>query len=96
MTIASSKIHGLGLVATENIEEGVDLGLSHVIDSHYKDGLIRTPLGGFINHSNQPNAKIEVNTNTYRLVTIAPIKKGQELTVNYTGFYSDEVIDSYI
>ena len=52
LTIKQSKINGLGLFAKENIEQGTNLGTSHV---KLGEQIIRTPLGGFINHSNDPN-----------------------------------------
>ena len=64
-------------------EKMYDLGISHI-----KIGreLYRTPLGGFINHSDKPNCqKIEVDNKWY-LQTLRDIKKGEELTLKYT-FY---------
>ena len=52
LTIKQSKINGLGLFATENIDQGTNLGMSHV---KLGEQIIRTPLGGFINHSDTPN-----------------------------------------
>ena len=51
--IGKSKIHGQGLVASEDIPMGTDLGISHYRKG---DDVIRTPLGGFINHSEDPSA----------------------------------------
>ena len=50
VTIKESKIEGLGLFATEDIEQGHDFGISHITNIGFQDGHIRTPLGGFINH----------------------------------------------
>ena len=52
LTIQTSKVNGLGLFAKENIVQGTNLGMSHL---KIKDVIFRTPLGGFINHSNDPN-----------------------------------------
>ena len=89
--IGESKIHGQGLIAKENISEGTDLGVSH-----YKknDHLIRTPLGGFINHSENPNCFINENIHYHdgqqrELYTTRPIEKGEEITVFYTKGYDD-------
>ena len=59
LTIERSSIHGLGVFAIKDIPKDIILGISHVRDKnnpscHHK-GYIRTPLGGFINHSPQPN-----------------------------------------
>ena len=94
LTIKTSKVIGLGLFADEDINVATNLGISHIkID----DTIIRTPLGGFINHANDPNcAKVELRANGYQnetfkkkwnLVTLRDIKKGEELTLRYT-FYN--------
>ena len=94
LTIKTSKVNGLGLFATEEINVATNLGVTHIkID----DTIIRTPLGGFINHANEPNcAKVELLANghegetfkkKWNLVTLKDIKKGEELTLRYT-FYN--------
>jgi len=91
LTIKTSKVDGLGLFAKEGIGQGTHLGMSHV---EIEDKIIRTPLGGFINHSNDANCvKVELRmTNEkfdykkWNLVTLQDIKEGEELTVKYT-FY---------
>ena len=84
LTIKSSKIDGLGLFATENIKESTSLGISHVSDRWFSGGYIRTPLGGFFNHSNDPNCKIVENGRYLLLVTIKNIMPGEEITSIYT------------
>ena len=91
LTIKASKVDGLGLFALENIVLGTNMGMSHV---EIENKIIRTPLGGFINHSGDPNcAKVELpmsnekfNYKKWNLVTIRDIKDGEELTTRYT-FY---------
>ena len=91
LTIKQSGINGLGLFALENIVLGTNMGMSHL---EIKDKIIRTPLGGFINHSGDANCgKVELRmTNDkldykkWNLITIRDIKEGEELTVRYT-FY---------
>jgi hypothetical protein len=94
VTIKQSGINGLGLFAEQQIMQGTNLGISHIkID----DTILRTPLGGFINHSNTPNcAKVELRANGYQgetfkkkwnLVTLQDIKKGEELTLRYTFYH---------
>jgi len=92
LTIKSSGIHDLGLFAKEDISRGTNLGMTHL---KIGDTVFRTPLGGFINHSNTPNCtKAEVRTTAetllidkkWKLVTTQDIKKGAELTLKYT-FY---------
>ena len=92
VTIKQSGIDGLGLFALENIVLGTNMGMSHL---EIEDKIIRTPLGGFINHSGEANCvKVELrmtnekfNYKKWNLVTIRDIKEGEELTVRYT-FYN--------
>ena len=92
VTIKASGIHDLGLFADQDIKQGTNLGMTHL---KIGDTIFRTPLGGFINHSNTPNCtKAEVRTTAetllidkkWKLVTTQDIKKGAELTLKYT-FY---------
>ena len=91
-----SDIEGVGVFAKKDIKKGHNFGMSHL-----KIGgrLIRTPLGGFINHSEVPNCyktklfytdednpKIKMNYSVWNLIAIDDIKEGEELTVTYT-FY---------
>jgi len=92
VTIKSSGIHDLGLFADQNIKQATNLGITHI---KVEDKIIRTPLGGFINHANTPNcAKVELHANgtepftkKWNLVTLRDIEKGEELTLRYT-FYN--------
>ena len=96
LTIKESGINGLGLFAKEDIGQGTNLGMSHVAIG---SGIIRTPMGGFINHSDDANTvKVELKINgnddpllkiatkKWNLVTLRDIKEGEEVTVRYT-FY---------
>ena len=96
VTIKQSGINGLGLFADQKIMQGTNLGMSHL---KIGDTIFRTPLGGFINHSNTPNCdKAELRmTNEdlqghqysykkWNLITDQDIKKEEELTLKYT-FY---------
>ena len=88
LRIEKSKIQGFGLFTLFFLKEGTNLGTSHI---KIKDELIRTPLGGFVNHSDDPNCiKTKLHTDNYikyNLVTIKDITGGEELTVKYT-FYN--------
>jgi len=96
LTIKQSGINGLGLFAKQGIAQGTNLGMSHVLVG---SGIIRTPMGGFINHSNDANTvKVELKINgeddpllkiainKWNLITLKDIKEGEELTLTYT-FY---------
>ena len=89
LTIKTSKVNGLGLFASEGIAQGTNLGTSHI---KIGEKIIRTPLGGFINHANEANCvKVELRdedyTKKWSLVTLKNIKKEEELTLHYT-FYN--------
>ena len=81
-------IHGLGLHASLDWKPGVYLGESHVWSVEDHDW-VRTPLGGFINHSSNPNCFILTQENKRQLYTVKPIKEGEEITVFYTHGYED-------
>lgn len=97
LTIKNSEIEGLGLFATKDIPAGTDLGVSHIVGIMSQP--IRTPLGGFYNHSEEPNAykykskalvySVGSWVNVYALVTIRDIKAGEEITVTYTLYKID-------
>ena len=69
LTIQPSRIHGLGLFATEDIPEGTNLGIAHVLIPHaektFAQSYCRTPLGGFYNHSDSPNCEIKSRINYF-------------------------------
>ena len=83
LTIKESGIEGLGLFTNEKINSQIDLGVSHIYHIDFKDNYIRTPLGGFINHSENPNCEVRVNASGLNLFTIKPISPGEELTLKY-------------
>ena len=55
LTIKKSPIAGLGLFAIEPIDQGTYIGMTHIAYVKAEDGVVRTPLGGFGNHSDTPN-----------------------------------------
>ena len=84
LEINKSKIDGVGLFATRFIEIDTELGIGHVKDDRFENGYIRTPLGGFINHSSEPNCRIEEREDFLILVSDSDIRPGEELTIYYT------------
>ena len=54
LTIGKSNIEGFGIFATKDIPKNTKLGLSHI---RVDDLMVRTPLGGFYNHSDTPNCE---------------------------------------
>ena len=93
LIIQKSSIQGQGLFTTKFIDKDVKLGVSHMI---VNGEIIRTPLGGFVNHSDKPNCikvrgvlgleEVE-HYNKYFLYTLRDIKAWEELTCKYT-FYN--------
>ena len=87
LTIKTSKVNGLGLFATKGIAQGTNLGTSHI---KINGDIVRTPLGGFVNHANESNCvKVELKEYKYKrwsIVTPRNINPGEELTLQYT-FY---------
>jgi len=67
LTIKKSPIEGLGLYATTDIKTNSFIGLTHIQDDKFENGYIRTPLGGFYNHSNEPNVRRVVSDTLPRL-----------------------------
>ena len=97
LTIKESKVDGLGLFAVKGIAQGTNLGMTHV---KFNGTIWRTPLGGFINHSDDANVvkaellmtnhdkpNLKFDYKKWNLITLRDIKKGEELTVKYT-FYN--------
>ena len=76
-TIKPSRIHGEGIFASTNIEQGGSIGPMRI-------GLNRTPLGYKTNHSSHPNAvSVAQGGGGGDLVALRPIQEGEEITINY-------------
>ena len=78
VTIEPSEIHGLGVVAIQDILPNTSLGITHYFTGFE---VIRTPLGGFGNHSDDPNCR------KWLLITNRYIHQGEEITWKY-DFYN--------
>ena len=92
LTIKASNVQGLGLFATKSFEPNTVLGIVHIANKNFPHGYIRTALGAFYNHSEDPNCKTLKGfwhqIPVVYLVTKKSIKNGDELTAKYT-LYSD-------
>lgn len=84
LTIAESPIEGLGLFATKLIEANTNLGITHIKDDRFVDGYIRTALGSFFNHSENPNCKVVHENDFIYLWTLKDIQINEEILVTYT------------
>jgi len=88
LIIKDSGIEGQGVFTTRDLSVGCDLGESHYI---IDEELIRTPLGGFINHSEEPNChrtqvRIKPGFDKWTVTVIKNITAGEELTLKYTMY----------
>ena len=84
LTIKTSSVEGLGLFTTEPVKKSTNLGISHVFDKFWENGYIRTPLGGFINHSSTPNCRTSKEGRYLYIYTITDIEEDIEFTLSYT------------
>tara|TARA_R110002012_G_scaffold109699_1_gene253762 strand:+ start:20163 stop:20483 length:321 start_codon:yes stop_codon:yes gene_type:complete len=87
LAIGPSDIHGAGIIAKEDIPAEIDMGITHVYDPEFQHDYIRTPLGGFINHSETPNCELvedDNNVSYKKIKTLHKIEAGKELTLKYS------------
>lgn len=89
--IKESEIHGVGVHVNREFPERWSFGVTrwYRTSSVGDSMVIRTPLGGFINHSDDPNCEMVDGINGdfgpfSALVSIREISPGEELTVSYT------------
>ena len=80
LTIKKSPIEGLGLYATKKIKKNCFIGLTHIRNKDFENGYIRTPLGGFYNHSNEPNVRRVVSDSLPKLKCGDPIDDSLDAT----------------
>ena len=95
MTIKKSTIDGLGLftnkeIKVKNPDDASSLGITHVFING-DEFIYRTPLGGFINHSDEPNCELirmdkSPSQGVNHLFPLRTIKKGEEITLKYTMY----------
>ena len=96
ITVGPSNIEGTGLLTTKQIKADVVLGIVHIANKNFPHGYIRTALGAFYNHSDNPNC---ITKNGYwhqipvkYLVTLRDIEAGEELTAKYTLYTVDDYV----
>lgn len=91
LIIGDSKIHGQGVFAIDSIPKDTSIGVTHVYIDHK---IIRTPLGGFVNHDVQSNCVLEEGfleqndeiINIYKCKNLKAtrlIHPGEEITLTY-------------
>ena len=101
LIIKDSGIEGQGVFTTRDLLMGCNLGESHyridtsdidfINEEENNSLLIRTPLGGFINHSEDPNChrtqiRIKPGFDKWNIIVTKNIKAGEELTLKYTMY----------
>ncbi len=87
LSIGPSSIHGAGIFAKDDIPAEIDMGITHVYDPEFQHDYIRTPLGGFINHSEQPNCELiedESDKTCKKVRTLRKVEEGEEITLMYS------------
>ena len=81
--ISDSLISGQGVFTKRPLKSGTNLGMSHLIIDEI---IYRTPLGGFLNHNEEPNCEKYLEDGKYYVRVIKPINANEELFLKYT-FY---------
>jgi len=82
ITISSSPIHGLGVVATKFIPVGALIGISHYFTEEF--GIVRSPIGGYINCDiEDPSAFVIREGNVLNLFAARDIMEDEEITIDY-------------
>tara|TARA_B100001094_G_scaffold297268_1_gene320168 strand:+ start:159 stop:467 length:309 start_codon:yes stop_codon:yes gene_type:complete len=91
LTVRESYIEGLGLFTEEDLPANTNFGISHIKDDRFENGYSRTPLGGFVNHSDVPNCEFYKDDDYIMLRTIRHINRGHELTAEYWLYETEEL-----
>lgn len=82
----------MGLFTTQPFPINHVFGICHVLDDRFENNYIRTPLGGFFNHSDNPNCEAYIDGQFIKLKTIKPLSNGEEITAFY-WLYDMETIE---
>jgi SET domain-containing protein len=86
-SVKKSNIQGRGVFASKNFKTGELVGMAVTDEEAVTDVVnfrdARTELGKYLNHQNKENATLKSENNTLNIYTKSPIKKGEEITVNY-------------
>tara|TARA_R110000796_G_scaffold45598_1_gene110216 strand:+ start:2837 stop:3175 length:339 start_codon:yes stop_codon:yes gene_type:complete len=79
---ARSSIHGDGAFATRAFSSGDSIGI--MVSSSTTTSMVRTKLGRFINHSDNPNASMQnVRDDVYEAQALRGIAAKEEITISY-------------
>jgi hypothetical protein len=86
-TVSESNIHGMGLIATKDISDDTDLGLSHIGIGFVNERLVAgeaMEIGQFQNHNRNPNCINRIVRDNLHMITTKDVKCGEELTIDFT------------
>lgn len=87
--LGKSDIDGHGIIADEYLPANTYIGITHIEGAdpkHFHNGLYRTPLGGYLNHSPNPNCILlpdAIGKLYWFLYTSEAVQIGDELCVDY-------------
>jgi hypothetical protein len=96
--IGKSKIHGNGTFCAKDVPKNTDLGLSIPINSETSISKIffRNTFGLLVNDSKIPNAKTVRMDDGWHFVSTKPIKKDEEILVDYDEYIDKVDLESFI
>jgi SET domain-containing protein len=80
--ISKSKIHGLGVIASQRIKKNeiIGPGIEYIF---FVIPNITSHLGKWVNHSYSPTARLVFLEPAYQVVANRDLNIGEEITVNY-------------
>lgn len=87
--IGKSRIHGMGVMAQQDLPEKTIVGCAIEKNSQpgesgeILDYRITNYLGKWINHSYEPNAVMQEVDSGYYIITNQQVNRGEEITINY-------------
>lgn len=78
--IGPSKVHGNGVIAVRDIAKGETIGTA-IIYKAFRPEV--TDMGKYVNHSYQPNSRLQFVAGRYDLVATEYIKADEEIIADY-------------
>lgn len=90
--VSKSKVHGNGVFASEDVKEHTDLGICIPLVNELLGHIMfqRNTFGLLVNESKTPNAKIAKVGKDWHFISTKPIKKDEEILVDYKD-YEDKI-----
>lgn len=96
--VSQSKIHGNGVFASEDVKEHEDMGVCIPLVEEGPDYIMyqRNTFGLLVNESKDPNARIVKVGDDWHFVSTKPIKKDDEIVVDYKDYESKIDLESIL